>query len=198
MRKIIIALSVVSMLICAMACDEIETYDPMPRIEFTKVYLADTLDALGNEVKLQRIHVEVIDGDGNLGLNREDNTEQWSPDSIGYNNLFISVFSKNADKTYQELTGISENMRYRIPYKKPIGQNKYMKAEVIIKVEVPITSLDYDTIRYEFFVYDREMNKSEIATSCDIPARRHGTVWADGHGSFFAEKEDDDNGLLNK
>ncbi len=173
-----------------MSCDEIETYDPMPRVEFTKVYMADTLDELQNEVKLQRIHLEVIDGDGNVGLNREDNKGPYSPDSIGYNNLFITVFHKMSDGSYQELTEISDNMRYRIPFKEPIGQNQYMKAEIIVKVEVPVTAFDYDTIRYEFFVFDRLMNKSNVATSCDIPARRHGTVWADGKTSFVKDEDD--------
>ncbi|MCQ2249641.1 MAG: hypothetical protein MJZ66_00885 [Bacteroidales bacterium] len=197
MRKLLIALSV-AIIIGAISCDEIETYDPMPRVEFTKVYLADTLDELQNEVKLQRIHLEVIDGDGNLGLNRDDNKGQFDPDSIGYNNLFITVFHKTKDGSYQELTEISDNMRYRIPYKEPIGQNQYMKAEIIVKVEVPLAALDYDTIRYEFFVFDRKMNKSNVATSCDIPARRHGTVFADGHTSFVKEETDSDEDADNK
>ncbi len=191
MRSQIIAIltAIAAVILCS--CEDIVTYDPMPQVSFSKVYVADTLDALQNEIKLQRIHMEVIDGDGNLGLNRDDNTGPYSPDSVGYNNLYISIFSK-INGEYRELSNLSDKMHYRIPFKEPIGQNKYMKAEVIVKVEIPIASFDYDTIRYEFFVYDRDLNKSEVARSCDIAIRNHGTTWADGHTSYV-KKEDDNN-----
>lgn len=191
MRKLIYTLLIAVIATVALqSCEDIITYDEMPQITFSKVYIADTLDELQNDIKLQRIHVEVIDGDGNLGLNRDDNSGYYHPDSIWYNNLFVSIFHKKADGTYEELSDISENMRYRIPYKAPVGQNKYLKAEVIIKVEIPLEFINYDTIRYEFFIYDRDLNKSEVAQSCDIPIRKHGTIWADGHTSLVADKEE--------
>lgn len=159
-------------------------------MEFVSVYLADTVDALGNDVKLQNLNLEVIDGDGNLGLNSEDTINSFAPDSEYYNNLFIRLFQKT-NGNYIEVEQLSKNLKYRVPYKAPIGQNKYLKAEVKIKIEIPLGYFDYDTVRYEIFVYDRDLNKSEIATSCDIPARGHGTVFANGECSFFQDEEEE-------
>ncbi|MBQ5540296.1 MAG: hypothetical protein IIU03_08690, partial [Bacteroidales bacterium] len=49
------------------ACDKLETYSEQPSVEFKSVYLADTVDVLGNDIKLQNVTLEIIDGDGNLG-----------------------------------------------------------------------------------------------------------------------------------
>lgn len=172
------------------ACDKLETYSELPSVEFKQVYLADTVDVLGNDVKLQNITVVVIDGDGNLGLNSGDTVADFAPGKEYYNNLFIQISAKQ-DGTYNSLTKLSENLKYRIPYKAPIGQNKYLKAEVKIKVEIPLGYFDYDTVRYEIFVYDRDFNKSETEISCDIPAHGHGTVFAGGKCSFFKEDEEE-------
>jgi hypothetical protein len=173
------------------ACDKLENYSELPSVEFKQVYLADTVDVLGNDVKLQNITVVVIDGDGNLGLNSEDTVADFAPGKEYYNNLFIQISAKQ-DGTYNSLTKLSENLKYRIPYKAPIGQNKYLKAEVKIKVEIPLGYFDYDTVRYEIFVYDRDFNKSETEISCDIPAHGHGTVFAGGKCSFFKEDEEEE------
>lgn len=172
------------------SCEDMATYDEKPQISFSKVYIADTLDALQNKIKLQRVHLEVIDGDGNVGLNRNDTTGPYHPDSLWYNNLFVKIYNKEANGSYRELSDLSEKMKYRIPFKEPIGQNKYMKAEVIVKIEIPLEFINYDTIRYEFFIYDRDLQKSEIEESCDIPIRQHGTIWADGHTSLVKEPGD--------
>ena len=187
MKKILFIIVLISTLY---ACSKLETYSELPSVEFKQVYLADTVDGLGNDVKLQNVTLEVIDGDGNLGLNDEDTLEHFHHDSLYYNNLFIAIFEKHG-KDYVELKKLSEGLRYRIPYKAPIGQNKYLKAEVRVKLEIPLAYFDYDTVRYEIFVYDRDLNKSQIAESCDIPARGHGTVFADGKCSFFEEEEEE-------
>ena len=187
MKKV---LFITVLLLTLYACSKLETYSELPSVEFKSVYIADTVDALGNEVKLQNVTLEIIDGDGNLGLNDKDTIGDFSPESLYYNNLFITVSEKH-NGGYSELQKISENLHYRIPYKAPIGQNKYLKAEVKVKIEIPLGYFDYDTIRYEFFVYDRDLNKSQIAVSCDIPARGHGTVFADGKCSFFEEEEEE-------
>jgi len=166
------------------ACGKLETYSELPSVEFKSVYLADTVDGQKNDVKLNRITLEIIDGDGNLGLNDSDTIGDFNP--VYYNNLFISILVKQ----HGEYRRVFDDFKYRIPYKAPIGQNKYLKAEVIVKVEPFLAYFDYDTVRYEIFVYDRALNKSETAISCDIPVRGHGTVFADGKCSFFEEDKE--------
>jgi hypothetical protein len=69
-RAYILATLIIAVLIAAASCSDLETYSEIPKVEFKKVFLADTIDELDNKVKLQEISLQVIDGDGNLGLNR--------------------------------------------------------------------------------------------------------------------------------
>ena len=163
--------------IAAVSCSDLETYSEIPRVEFIKVFIADTVDDLDNKVKQQDITIQVIDGDGNLGLNRGETT---SADST---NLFVTVFNKTADGKYEAIEDI-KHTNYRIPYKQPIGQNKYLKAEVIIYMMIAKKFINYDTIRYGIYVNDRDMNVSDTTFSCDIPIKRNGTIWADGRTDF--------------
>jgi hypothetical protein len=80
----------------------------------------------------------------------------------------------------QYVLAIDTIFKYRIPYKQPIGQNKYLRAEVIVSHTTPQIKVDYDTVRYEIYIQDRADNLSETITSCDIPIRQDGTVYADG------------------
>ncbi|MBQ1884346.1 MAG: hypothetical protein II165_04940, partial [Bacteroidales bacterium] len=74
MKKLITVAAIVSASMIWMSCEKVESYSEIPEVEFTKVYLADTLDKLKNEVKHQLLYFNVIDGDGNLGLNKGDTT----------------------------------------------------------------------------------------------------------------------------
>ena len=166
---ILAATIVIAAMIAAASCKDLETYSEIPRVEFKKVFLADTTDKLDNKVKLQEITLQVIDGDGNLGLNRDE------ADSLY--NLFITIYKKGKG-LYQRTNDTIG--KYRIPYKQPIGQNKYLRAEVIVNMTTSLSILQYDTIRYEIYIKDRADNTSDTITSCDIPIRQNGTVYADG------------------
>lgn len=168
-RAYILATLIIAVLIAAASCSDLETYSEIPKVEFKKVFLADTIDELDNKVKLQEISLQVIDGDGNLGLNRNE------ADSLY--NLFITIYKKEKGQYQRTNDTIG---KYRIPYKQPIGQNKYLRAEVIVNMTTSLSILQYDTIRYEIYIQDRADNLSETITSCDIPIRQNGTVYADG------------------
>jgi hypothetical protein len=169
-RANILAALLIAILIAAASCSDVETYSEIPKLEFVKVFLADTTDKeLGNKEKLQEITLQVTDGDGNLGLNRGE------ADSL--NNLFITMYKKERG---QYVLAIDTIFKYRIPYKQPIGQNKYLRAEVIVSHTTPQIKIDYDTVRYEIYVQDRADNLSNTITTCDIPIRMNGTVYADG------------------
>ncbi|MCR5454742.1 MAG: hypothetical protein K6F33_07135 [Bacteroidales bacterium] len=193
-RVNILAALIVAIIITSTSCKDLETYSEIPEVEFLHVYLADNTDTLGNKVKQQDIVIKVIDGNGDLGLNRdeqyiqdEDNPEE-KPDTC---NLFLKTLKKNADGEYEPIAKMPE-ASYRIPYKQPIGQNKYLRAEITIYVSTPQVYIDFDTIRYEIYVRDRARNTSNIAISCDVPIKRNGTIYADGTTEYLDEKEDEE------
>lgn len=170
------------LLIIFYSCGDVKSYPDEPEIKFEYVYLADTVNAAGTNVKLQKLCFEVVDGDGNIGGYEQDTS-----------NLFISILAKRTDGTYREITdfnGESIKFKYRIPYNQPVGQNKYLKASVRVKIESELAYFNYDTIKYEFYVYDRDLNRSNTEESCDIPVKLHGTVYSDGEISVVEEEEE--------
>lgn len=163
---------IAAVMIAAASCSDLETYSEIPKVEFQKVVLADTIDNddLGNKVKRQEITLKITDGDGDLGLTR------YGDDTTKYN-LFITIFKKEQGYYVRTSDAIQ---KFRIPYKQPIGQNKYLRALVIASVTTAQQSINYDTVHYEIYIQDRADNVSETITTCDIPIRTNGTVYADG------------------
>lgn len=189
-RTNILAALLIAVIIATANCGDLETYSEIPEVEFVQVFLADTTDELGNKVKQQDIIIKVTDGDGNLGLNRDeeyirlDSNSQEKPDTC---NLFLKTLKKTADGNYENIPNIPE-ASYRIPYKQPIGQNKYLRAEITIYKTTAQNYIDFDTVRYEIYVRDRVLNTSNIAISCDIPIKQHGTFFADGTKEILEEE----------
>lgn len=162
------------------SCEEVKSYDPNPKVEFLTLFVRQGLDKLDNEVSKQELHIRVTDGDGNIGLNAYDTTGVFSPEGEYYNNLYVEVYSKKAGE-YSINQELSQGLKYRMPYNEPRGQNKYLRAEVKVDIEIPISQIvNIDTIRYDFFVYDRLFNKSEIASSPDICLKDSGWVAPNG------------------
>lgn len=192
MKKVCAIIIVAFVATVLWSCEKVVSYDSIPSVEFTSVYLADTVDGLGNDVKMQRLTLFVTDGDGNLGLNESDTTGNYATDSYYYHNLFIVLSQKRSNGTYDEIQNLSNSLRYRIPYNKPVGQNKYLEASIKVKIEIPTAYFDYDTVRYEIVVYDRDLNCSQTALSCDVPARIHGTVFADGSVSIIEDEPEEE------
>jgi len=191
MRNIISKISVAALLLAGIcSCEKMESYSYIPEVRFVKVYIADTTDKLKNKVKHQLLYFDVIDGDGNLGLNKEDTLDVFNKDSVYYHNLFISVYAKDSSSVIYPLVELNDNLKYRIPYNAPVGQNKYLKAEIKVSIDIPLSYVTFDTIRYEFYVYDRNLNKSNIYETCDIPVKVHGTVYADGTVKKVKEKDE--------
>lgn len=191
MKNLLLKISAVAtLLVGALSCEKLETYDNIPEVRFKHVYIADTTDKLKNQVKHQMLYFDVIDGDGNLGLNKEDTLGKFNIDSLYYYNFFIEASAMDSTGVYYTLDSLNKNLKYRIPYNEPIGQNKYLKAEIKVKFEIPLSFVTFDTIMYSFYVYDRELNKSNIAQTCAIPLNVHGTVYADGSVKKVKEKDE--------
>ncbi len=140
-------------------CHQENPYGPDPVIDFTKVYVFDTTDALGNKTKLYDIFFKIVDGDYDFGLKEGDTTGIFSPDSTYYNNLFITYWVYS-DGQWQILDIPSNN--YRIPYVPPEGLNPYFKAEIDIKLEIQTAFLEpyADSIYFSFYVVDKALHKS--------------------------------------
>jgi hypothetical protein len=146
-------------------CPDIETLPDTPRIEFESFTLSEKTDDLGNQIILGELVFLFEDGDGDIGMPEPDSVAQ--NDSSQYN-LFMTMYKK-IDMQYIEVgkDELGAPLFYRIPYIEPReGQNKTLQGN--IKIDFEYLTLDYDTIRYDFYMYDRARNKSNTESTTDI------------------------------
>ena len=150
--------------VLAAGCRKIEHLPPEPKIEFRYFEVFDTTDILGNTCKGGRLNFYFEDGDGNLGLPPPDGTHSDTT------NLFLRLFRKTEGRMTE--VGSNDILRpsnYRIPYMDRPGQNKILRGTI----SVTFLYLFYspgsnDTVRYDFFIKDRDENISNTESTSEI------------------------------
>ena len=149
-----------------MSCKKVETYPDIPEVHFKSYTAENSVDALGNEIKLVELVFTFVDGDGDIGLKQSDTI----PPYVGKykNNFFPTLYVKDNGK-YKEVENIAVS-NYTIPYIEPQGQNKTLKADVKVKFEYTKadTLFNYDTLMYKFYIVDRALHQSNIDSTSDI------------------------------
>ena|SRR5450759_526694 len=163
MKEIRYLLLTIIILICLDSCRKIVQLPAVPHIEFTNFTIFDTTDILGNKSKGGRLRFHFEDGDGDLGLNAPSDSLSNST------NFFISLFRKQKGSMVQ-VTGLDPLLpyeAYRIPYMERLGQNKILKGTISITFIYQFYS-PADTIRYDFYIKDRALNESNVASTNEI------------------------------
>ena len=143
------------------SCLKIEQLSSIPYIKYNNFTIFDSLDILGNQSKAGRLNFYFEDGDGNFGLK----------EPTGYSdstNLFFTIYRK----TGGVMVPVAKNdplylSPYRIPYMDRQGQNKILRGTISVTILYPFYS-PTDTIKYDFFVKDRALNKSNVASTGEI------------------------------
>jgi len=142
-------------------CPDVQQLPDIPYVEFKDFTLEESVDNLGNEIIAGELLFFFQDGDGDVGLNEPDTI--FPGDSSQYN-LFLTMFKKE-NQEYIEVD-VKAPLYYRIPFIEREGQNKTLQGEIEVTFEY--LTIDYDTIRYTFYIVDREEHKSNTDTTFDI------------------------------
>jgi len=144
------------------SCRKLEELPAVPHIEFTSFAIFDTIDILGNSAKGGRLKFYFEDGDGNIGLKAP------SVFQIDTTNMFFTLFRKTGG--IMEPAPDTDPLKpssYRIPYMERVGQNKILRGTI----SVTFLYLFYnqgDTIKYDFYIKDRDYNVSNTASTGEI------------------------------
>ena len=162
MRKIGYLVIVLIIIFVLDSCRKVEQLPAVPHIEFTSFTIFDTTDILGNNSKGGRLRFYFEDGDGDLGLNAP------TGDQTDSTNLFLTLFRKEGGVMMPAPDNDPlKPSPYRIPYMERTGQNKILKGTI----SVTFLYLFYsptDTIRYDFYIKDRALNESNVASTSEI------------------------------
>ena len=144
------------------SCRKIEKLPDIPHIEFTSFTVFDTVDILGNISKGGRLKFSFEDGDGDLGLAAPTESQ------VDTTNLFFTLFRKTGGiMVAAPDNDILKPSPYRIPYMVREGQNKILKGTISV-VFLYLFYSPADTIRYDFYIKDRALNVSNVASTSQI------------------------------
>lgn len=142
------------------ACEPFEKVSEIPSITFKEFELYE-IDTLSNTIQVGKLTFSFIDGDADIGVNPDYAS---SNDSI---NFFLIPFEKFEGQYIQVP---DDTLEYQIRYNEKldrVGQNKTIKGEISLLIYYFIKP-PYDTIRYDFFIYDRARHQSNIESTSDI------------------------------
>ena len=144
------------------SCHKIEQISPIPNISFTSFTIFDTTDILGNQSKAGKLSFFFEDGDGDIGLNPPTG---FQADST---NLFLTLYRKT-DGTMlpAEPNDPLYPSSYRIPYMVRLGQNKILRGTINVTLLYLFYSTT-DTIKYDFYIEDRALHKSNEGSTSEI------------------------------
>lgn len=158
-----------SALILMNSCRKIEQLPPIPSIEYKSFVIFDTTDILGNKQKAGRLKFTFKDGDGDIGM------QPPTAEQTDTNDLFISLYRKTGGEMVPALPNDPlMPSTYRLPYIEREGQNKILKGTI----SVTFLYLQYsvaDTIMYDFYIKDRALHESNVASTNEIIVSKNNT-----------------------
>lgn len=155
MKKIAVIFILISGLLYQ--CQERPVYPDIPIIDYQYFYLYIDTNSLGQAVLTGKMDFSFTDGDGNIGFDPDTSTAVI-PDSIRYN-LFLQTY----DYIEGEFVLVPEEDGGYLKYIIPFLDKQPLQGTISVTIEYPI--IDYDTIFYTFFLFDRDFNRSNMDTT---------------------------------
>ncbi len=159
-------LSILLLLLGLFSCEKPQDYSPIPEVEHVSTDITIGTDTLDNEVYQIAIRFSFVDGDGDLGLSPSDTLGDFGPQGDYYYNLKFSFWEKINGEYI-----LTENIKpyYRFQnISKSQTTNNVLKGEMVVEIELTTTTNYQDSSKFDFFIYDRALNKSNVAETSEI------------------------------
>jgi len=157
------------------SCKKYEEYPPEPQIEFLDFVLLRDAQGIDQRGVLR---FSFTDGDGNIGLYDNDTLPPYDY------NLFVRYFEQQ-NGSFQEVflvtpryindtTIVYDTATFngRIPILTPAGKNKAISGEIedTLFINNPLSA--FDTIMFELFIRDRDLNESNVIQTPPIVVKK--------------------------
>jgi hypothetical protein len=168
----------------AQSCKEREIYSNIPQIEYKTAYLLQNAE----KDSLLKLVFTFKDGDGDIGLTNADTVFPFNPkfDSISgislnkyYFNCYVSYKEKIEGTFYNYIpVGTTDTFEYnfRIQNLTPEGRHKAIRGDIELDINISpsqrISLFNTDTVIYGVYIFDRQLNKSNIIETPPIIWRR--------------------------
>jgi len=147
-------------------CIKKESYSIVPQIsflEFDKVYETGQYPINGI------LSISYQDGDGDIGLDPADSFPPYQRNGPYYYNLVLTLFEKQNGVFVQ----INDSIPFsaRIPVLTPDDPGRAIKGYIVDTIPL-YPPPPYDTLKFEVFLYDRALHKSNVISTPDIVLKR--------------------------
>ena len=163
MKRIIYIVALAALALAG--CPTPKTLPDEPRIAYKSFILEKKMNALNQEILTGTLTLDFEDGDGDIGFEARTDSLHL-PDSLKYN-LFLTLHERvNGQYRKVDTSELGSPPFYRIPPLDREGQNKTLKGE--ISVDIEYFTIDYDTLRYSFYLMDRALHRSNVDTTDEI------------------------------
>jgi hypothetical protein len=128
--------------------------------EFRQYQYPNGIDSLGVMV------LTFADGDGDIGYNPVDTLPPYDKKGNYYYNFVIKYLERQNGILKEVKLPFTNNSR--IPYLTPEGKEKKLTGIIAMNLFINNPLSKFDTIRFEAFIYDRALNKSNVVQTNDI------------------------------
>jgi hypothetical protein len=138
------------------ACMKRPNYPDYPIIKF-KAFIPE-----GDSAKFI---FEFTDGDGDIGLRKEDTLPPYDA------NLFLKYYEQR-EGVFVEIEPLIP-FKYRIPDISRKGKIKTLEGEIMVRINYYYDfASPYDTIKYSAYIVDRALNKSNVIETDPIIVKK--------------------------
>ena len=157
----------------AIACEKITTVNPVPVITF-KEFTLSLIDTLGNTYPQGKLRFGFVDGDGADLADANVTYTNIYGQAINGDTLYSIILTPYIKVDTQYVESDFDTINNYLIYDSDmniakVGQNKTLKGE--IEVSRLFLYVPADTLRFDFYIVDRDGNKSNVETTPDIGFR---------------------------
>ena len=163
MKTVLPLLCVLGICWCLWGCERAQSYSEIPEIQFKSLSFDSIYYPDIGLLEKAILTLSFIDGDGDIGVRSSDSVSK----------IHYTWYKKMPDRTYEPFqfpTGPNDSTA--IPYKsvmdKDEAQNKTLKGIIEIVMDPPYKPQGFDTMRIEFFIFDRAKHKSNVEYTPDF------------------------------
>lgn len=157
-----------------LSCRKGEDFPVEPRIEFKEII--KNTNSEGKDTSISLVFT-FTDGDGDIGFHQDEAGNPYVGEF--FYNLHVDYRRKNSSGQFEPvlvptlvidsitpggdtlfaIKDLPVEFKYRMPYMVPPGKNKAIKGDI----SVDINTFGFAPVsRFEFYIYDRALNKSNI------------------------------------
>lgn len=161
-----ISLLIAAIVLIIYSCKKAEQFSPIPAISFKSLILQKNSN--GFDVNAH-VTISFTDGDGDIGYRQlgENGSPYDDPNSPYYYNFIVQMYLLHSGNW--SAVGNDTLLSGRMPYLTPEGSNKALKGDIEMDVVLPVDTIGtpflIDTLRYDIFIYDRALHKSNTITT---------------------------------